>query len=353
MYRELIEAELLKPGPFTEHVRSLYASGLWDAYFQPRTVEDFQQFIQENPAPDDPIVREIFKNNTSSNANEELLFPNSFDLHVTPSMRYNLGCIHSHSYYEMSYLAKGSCTQLIGGSEIHTEVGDFVILAPGVSHYIQILDDESIVLSIGIRKSTFQNAFFGLFTDQDILSSFFSRTLSDQSSSQYLMFQTGNDGAVKDLLYQMYFECSHPVAYSRQSLNNKMSEVLIYLLRYHENHVVIGSDTLRANAQLLPILQYIQYHYPTVTLQELSRLFHYHPTYIGKAIKEETGRTFNDLRQDLRLRRAAELLTQTDTPLQQIAMDLGYSDVSHFYRNFRSRYGMTPNQYRGQSEAKQ
>ena len=101
-----------------------------------------------------------------------------------------------------------------------------------------------------------------------------------------------------------------------------------------------------ANAQLLPILQYIQYHYATVTLQELSELFHYHPTYIGKAIKEETGKTFNELRQDLRLSRAADLLRHTDTPLQQVAMDLGYSDVSHFYRNFKSRYGVTPNQYR-------
>ena len=120
----------------------------------------------------------------------------------------------------------------------------------------------------------------------------------------------------------------------------------IHLLRYHQAHVVIGSDTLHSNAQLLPVLQYIQYHYATVTLQELSELFHYHPTYIGKAIKEETGKTFNELRQDLRLSRAADLLRHTDTPLQQVAMDLGYSDVSHFYRNFKSRYGMTPNQYR-------
>ena len=346
MYRELVEADLLKPGPFMDRAKALYLEGRWDAYFQPRTVEDFQRFVQENPAPDDPIVREIFKNNTSSNANEELLFPNAFDLHVTPSMRYNLGCIHSHSYYEISYLARGTCSQIVGGSEIHTKVGDFIILAPGVSHYIQILDDESIVLSIGIRKSTCQNAFFGLFTGQDMLSSFFSRTLNGESASQYLMFQTGNDGTVKDFLYEMYFECSHPIAYTRQALNNKMSDVFIYLLRYHQAHVVIGSDTLHSNAQLLPVLQYIQYHYATVTLQELSELFHYHPTYIGKAIKEETGKTFNELRQDLRLSRAADLLRHTDTPLQQVAMDLGYSDVSHFYRNFKSRYGMTPNQYR-------
>ena len=106
MYRELVEADLLKPGPFMDRAKALYLEGRWDAYFQPRTVEDFQRFVQENPAPDDPIVREIFKNNTSSNANEELLFPNAFDLHVTPSMRYNLGCIHSHSYYEISYLAR-------------------------------------------------------------------------------------------------------------------------------------------------------------------------------------------------------------------------------------------------------
>ena len=109
-----------------------------------------------------------------------------------------------------------------------------------------------------------------------------------------------------------------------------------------ESHTVHSVDKAMELVELL-----LQNRLP-MTLQELSELFHYHPTYIGKAIKEETGKTFNELRQDLRLSRAADLLRQTDTPLQRIAMDLGYSDVSHFYRNFKSRYGMTPNQYRNE-----
>lgn len=352
LHRELLEKEMISNELFVDTTRALYRDGRWAELFQPRTIEDFQAYISEHPVPEDPIIQNIFQNNVSPAADEELLFQNAFDIFVFSSMHYNLGCIHYHNYFELTYLAKGHCTQIINGQEIDTQVGDFIILAPGISHYVQLLDEDSIVISVAIRKSTFQEVFFGLFIGQDILSNFFEKALNAQCASQYLMFQAGNDTNVMDRLYDMYYECAHPIAYSRQALNNKMSDLFIYLLRYHKEKIITGSDSHRSSS-LLPVLQYIQHHYTTVTLNELSERFHYHPAYIGKALKEETGQSFNELRQSLRLNRAAFLLEHTDTSLQQIAMELRYSDLSHFHRNFKAHFGVTPSQYRKSFETQQ
>ena len=48
----------------------------------------------------------------------------------------------------------------------------------------------------------------------------------------------------------------------------------------------------------------------------------------------------------MRLEEAAKQLRETDTPVDQIAFDVGLKSASGFYRNFLLSYGMTPNQYR-------
>jgi AraC-like DNA-binding protein len=351
LHRELIEQELFSSELFIDQTRALYHSGRWPELFLPRTVQEFQTYASTHPMPDDPILRSIFQNNTSSCAGESLLFQEQFDIRVFPTMHYNLGCIHYHDFFEITYLIRGTCTQLINGATIDTQCGDFIVLAPGVSHYVQMLDDNSLGISIAIRKSTFHDAFFGIFNARDILSDFFSKALDANASSPYLLFRTGSDSNVLDQLYEMYYECAHPIAYSRQALNNRMSNLFIYLLRYHQQHVLVGNDDVHHTVTLLPILDYIQSNLATVTLQELSDRFHYHTAYISKAIKEETGKSFNDLKQTLRIQKAAELLSRTELPLQQIAADLGYSDQSHFTRHFRTVYQLTPRAYRNQQRA--
>lgn len=348
--RQIVEKELLEQHSFGLYARELYRSGMWNHLFEPRTVNAFQALLTTGNVPQDDIAQEIFQNNISPQAPEDLLFRNGFDLQVLGTMRYNLGCIHSHSYFEMYYLARGSCSQQINGAYVDMQEGDFIILAPDSSHHIQILDDDTIVLTIALRKSTFQRTFFGLFQEADTMSAFFTRVLNNQSAAPYLIFRTGGDNAVLDHLYEMYYESNHPIEYSHHALNNKMSDLFIYLLRYHRNHLISGSDPSRGSSSILPILQYIQANYATVSLSDLANQFHYREPHISRLLKQETGKTFSELKQALRLQKAAELLRETDVSIQQIAADLDYSDQSHFTRHFRSVYGVTPKAYRERTQ---
>lgn len=63
--------------------------------------------------------------------------------------------------------------------------------------------------------------------------------------------------------------------------------------------------------------------------------------------KKMTGMSFGIYLSEKRLAAAAELLRQTDEKIVNIAENVGYENLSNFNRQFKSRYGMTPRQYRG------
>ncbi|MFZ2029230.1 MAG: AraC family transcriptional regulator [Vitreimonas sp.] len=47
-----------------------------------------------------------------------------------------------------------------------------------------------------------------------------------------------------------------------------------------------------------------------------------------------------------RVRAAADVLRTTSTPITEVAFDVGFNDVSHFYYCFKSALGVTPRQWR-------
>jgi AraC-like DNA-binding protein len=52
----------------------------------------------------------------------------------------------------------------------------------------------------------------------------------------------------------------------------------------------------------------------------------------------------------LRLQRAAELLTSTNRRIADIAAQCGFQDISYFTRSFKAQEGMLPSEYRKQME---
>ena len=47
-----------------------------------------------------------------------------------------------------------------------------------------------------------------------------------------------------------------------------------------------------------------------------------------------------------RFQKAVMFLMETELPVEEIAINVGYENQSYFYRQFKARYEMTPNQYR-------
>lgn len=70
------------------------------------------------------------------------------------------------------------------------------------------------------------------------------------------------------------------------------------------------------------------------------------PFHLARAFRQTTGATMHQHRIALRMHASLELLRDTNGDLTTIALDLGFSDHSHFSAAFRKRFGLTPSRYR-------
>lgn len=70
------------------------------------------------------------------------------------------------------------------------------------------------------------------------------------------------------------------------------------------------------------------------------------PEHLARSFRAHLGTTPTEHLNELRLRRAALLLTHTNREILAIAADLGFANLTWFYRLFRRRYATTPCAYR-------
>ena len=70
------------------------------------------------------------------------------------------------------------------------------------------------------------------------------------------------------------------------------------------------------------------------------------PSYLSRLVCASFGVSFKDLLMSARFDAAARLLSSTDMPIGDIINRVGYENSSFFHKEFKKRYGQTPNNYR-------
>lgn len=85
-----------------------------------------------------------------------------------------------------------------------------------------------------------------------------------------------------------------------------------------------------------------------LSLAYLSQLLTMSPAYLSVFIKEKTGANFSDHLNEIRIRKAKELLVVTEMSIQDISMQVGYANITSFNRMFKKQIGISPGEYRKQ-----
>jgi AraC family transcriptional regulator of arabinose operon len=70
------------------------------------------------------------------------------------------------------------------------------------------------------------------------------------------------------------------------------------------------------------------------------------PSRLRHLFRNETGMSIRAFIKDSRLRRAANLLSETYLRVSEICYAVGFQDLSNFSRAFHSKYGVGPRAYR-------
>jgi len=85
---------------------------------------------------------------------------------------------------------------------------------------------------------------------------------------------------------------------------------------------------------------------PAVEFSELAALVNLSESRLRHLFKTETDTTYKQYLRDLRLRRAEVMLRKTFFSVKEIASRLGLTSMSHFVRDFKKLYGVSPTVFR-------
>ncbi|WP_212240262.1 AraC family transcriptional regulator [Bradyrhizobium manausense] len=139
----------------------------------------------------------------------------------------------------------------------------------------------------------------------------------------------------------------------RRTVTTHMHDLAVLLLGGKaEAPLAGGLRAARLKAMKDDILQRIARS--SFSVGEIARSHQISERYIRKLFAEE-GTSFTDFVRQARLARAHQMLTdpsQRFRPINAIAYENGFSDLSYFNRAFRQRYGMTPSEAREMARQK-
>ncbi|QSF46208.1 GH39 family glycosyl hydrolase [Paenibacillus tianjinensis] len=131
----------------------------------------------------------------------------------------------------------------------------------------------------------------------------------------------------------------------------KLTFEMLHLLLSHYTVKTAASGSMltlnKPNQRLMEICSYMLANYrQPLTLNEVAEQHYVSVPYLSKSFKKETGMTFSEYLNQIRLDHAMAHLLYTDQPITRIALDSGFPSLTAFNRVFREAYQLTPSQYR-------
>lgn len=151
------------------------------------------------------------------------------------------------------------------------------------------------------------------------------------------------DYGAEDLLEVIDKEDLEKLNYS----NLKEVEVFLKELLLHLHNIICFNPAEKNQEMIQQMKEYIADNYQNgITLSEMARDFNISISYLSSLFHEETGESFSEYLNLLRLNKAKELLKSTDIKIYQIADRLGFNDAYYFSSWFKKQVGASPTTYR-------
>ncbi|RLU59838.1 AraC family transcriptional regulator [Streptococcus iniae] len=253
---------------------------------------------------------------------------------------------HWHPELEINYIYEGTARYHIDYDFFNSQAGDIVLIRPNGMHSIHPIANQKHLMD------TFQ---FHL----EMIGS----TIIDQVSLRYLQPLQNSDykfvycikpdmpgySDIKSCLFTIFKLAKEEGRHFELLLKSKLHE-FIYLLFYYR-YVLrkTTDDVYRKNEKIRQLIDFINHHYnENLTIEFLADYIGYSKTHFMSVFKQHTGSSCTEFLIQVRLNKACELLAHSTKPILEITHDIGFNNLSHFNRQFKWYFFVTPSYYRKQ-----
>lgn len=255
--------------------------------------------------------------------------------------------LHITDVIELNFVYSGNSTQYINGNKIILNEGDLILIDTQASHEVSSANYKDLILSINVEQNFFREYFFNHLQNQSSLTRFLFQAISNsQNHNQYLLFRNQNSSNLKLLFQQLFCEIYEPRLLDYDYKIHLVQLIFLELIRSFSVEANGTYEDSHKQQLALEILSYINSHYAETNLETCALYFGYNSSYFSTLVKDYTGKTFKNILQEKRLEASLPLLLHSKESIRNISLDVGFSNLNHYYKLFKTAYGLTPAEYR-------
>lgn len=261
---------------------------------------------------------------------------------VRPHTRFVHFPEHTHDYVEIVYMCRGTTTHIVNGTTVELMTGELLLLGQNALQEIMPAREEDIAVNFIIRPEFFSATLSYLGDEETPLRKFIVDCLCGENETGYLHFKVADILPVQNLVENLLWTLISDTP-NKRGINQATMGLLFMQLLNHTDRLTVNNPQ---QEMILQVLRYVEEHYRDGSLTEIAGVLHYDTAWLSREIKRRTGKNYTDLVQDKRLSQALWLLKNTDKKVDEIAVAVGYENISYFHRLFAGRYGQSPKKLR-------
>lgn len=251
--------------------------------------------------------------------------------------------VHWHEEMEFLLITEGKATVSVGEQSYEVGEGDFVLIWPDRLH--------GMTAEPGVRVSFLAIDFaieFLYSFDNDSLQQKYLEPIRENDIIFIEYYQ--KDGGWKTQIFNLLTELGEFFSVQKTGyellIKARLYEILA-LLYIHAEILTENRQKDRRSEQIRQVMTYLQEHYTSaVTMDELSREFHMSTGHLCRMFKSITGHSITEYLNDYRIRMSTCLLREGELDIGEIAMRVGFNNISYYNKRFRQYMHQTPSQYR-------
>ncbi len=253
--------------------------------------------------------------------------------------------LHHHDFFEIYFLLSGDVTYLIESKIVHVMPGDLLLISPKELHQVIIRPEMSVYerYVLWVDPQVIER----LCTDQTDLMQCLDPTRPGWGNQ--LRLKSEDRSRIQSLLDQLSREsCSQ--GYGADLLRSALlTQLLVTINRIADQQGPWMDEDTRTNRAVTQAMQYINLHYSEpLSLDMLAEQFFVSKYHLSHEFNRQVGTSVYQYIQKKRLLIARQLLAQGKKP-SQVYSSCGFTDYTGFYRAFKSEYGVSPREFRQQS----
>ena len=249
---------------------------------------------------------------------------------------------HTHDLYHIVLYTQSSGFYLKCGTKHRAEPGTLVIVSPGQPHDFVSLRYSSvyseITFSLGTRTGKVLTLPF-----EKVLNSYTGVT-GQLRDGPHLPQATTQELLITMIQIMDYLQSPSPMSdfYAHRALASLFDAIVAHC--YSEP---IPGAAMAQDNPILQVKQYIDEHYAeAIAAEDLALMSHCSKGHLFRTFKKSFRVSPLAYQQDLRFEAAQRLLRFTSLRCYEIAQRVGYGNIYYFYRQFKTRVGVTPRRYR-------